>query len=143
MGCCLSIVILFLVIFAFVAYLWGILIALDVGLFIFVVSSAIRKSDAKKMKPSKMICPNCNGANVKLSNVKSGVTTNGSYRNGHGTKNTRIHYKRIAECKGCGYTWDYITKEDIDKEITDSNGAFGLGVVLLVIAVIVTAWIFG
>lgn len=111
-------------------YAIGALIVLDIVFFLLFISSMIRRSDAKKMKPSKMICPNCGSKNVKLSIRETGKTENGSY-------------KRIAECKECGYVWDYITKEDIANEKSKAEGALILNGILFVLCVFATISILG
>lgn len=143
MGCCLTIVLAFIAIAMVFIYVTASLVILDVVFFFLIVSSAIRLNNAKNMRPSKMICPNCKSGNVKLFTRKSGTTTNASFYSHFATKDKSIHYERVADCKECGFTWNYITKEDINAEKSRATGALILYIILFFVSFFFTLGLIG
>lgn len=143
MGCCLTVVLIFLAIAVAFVYVAAALIILDIAFFFMVISSAIRRDNAKNMKPSKMICPNCHSTYVKLSTRESGSTTNASYYRFGASWNKSIHYQRIAECKDCGYTWNFITKDDIVNEKSRADGALAISAILFLLCAFATIGLLG
>ncbi len=143
MGCCLTVVLIFLAIAVAFIYVAAALIILDIVFFFMVMSSAIRRDNAKNMSPSKMICPNCESTYVKLSTRKSGSTTNTFYYRFGASWNKSIHYQRVAECKDCGYTWDYITREDILNEQSRANAGLVVSAILFALCAFATIRLLG
>ena len=88
-----------------------------------------------------MICQNCKSTHVKLSTQKSGKSTSSTFYSRSAQHDTIIHYKRIAECKECGFVWDYIIQEDVDKIQAKANGAFVLYGFIFITLITVSIWI--
>lgn len=141
MSCCLIIILVCIALCVMVAkFIFG-LIAFDIIFFILFLASIGKWKESKKIKPSKMICQNCNSTNVKLSTRESGKTMTGSRYGYSVSGRTTIHYSRIAECKDCGFVWDYIIKEDIEKAKTNAKNAMvGYGFIFAIL-IIFTLWI--
>lgn len=138
MGCCLIVVLLFIAMAVGVVYFTVALIILDIALFLMVISGISLVNQARNMEPSKMICPNCNSNNIKLSTRNTGSTSNGYYYGRMASWSKTIQYQRIAECKDCGYTWDYITDEDIAKKFSKANSLLVVSVILFALCLVFT-----
>lgn len=141
MGCCITIILIFIALCALFIYTIAGLVILDITFLILFLGSWAQKENAKKMKPSKMVCQNCKSTHVKLSTQKSGKSTTSTFYSRNAQHNTTIHYKRIAECKECGFTWDYIMQEDIDKIQANASGMFALYGFIFIILIAVSIWI--
>lgn len=140
---CLVIVVIFLLIFAIVAYVLGILIAADIILLFLFISSILALQKAKNLKASKMQCPNCNSEDVRISTVTTGTTSNTSSFKRRGNISTQIHTKRIATCQRCGFEWDYFIQDDIDDMKKTAKNRIVLFGILLILCAIVSVSVFG
>lgn len=138
MGCCSLIILFFLAIAIAFIYVTAAMAIFDIIFFILTIVYIVRVINANRMRPSKMMCPNCNSIVVKLSTRESGSTTNASYYRYGSTWNNSIHYQRIATCKDCGFVWEYITKDDIRSEKIRSGGALIVSTILFVICIVIT-----
>ena len=142
MSCCLTIILGFIALCAiFIQAIAG-LVILDIVFLLLFFGSVNKIDELKKTKPSKMLCSNCKSTNVKLSTRKSGDTVSGSHYGHWASGSHKIHYERIAECKSCGFTWNYITQEDIDNELKQMTGMKNLYAFILIVLGIITISIF-
>jgi hypothetical protein len=143
MSCCLAVVMFFISICLLFVYFIGGLILLDIIFFFLFVGSLGRKENAKKMQPSKMICPNCQGTNVKISMKKTGYSSD-RYTSKWGSTHGNIDFKlkQFARCESCGFSWDYITQQDIKKELEEASGSVLLFGFIFFILIIITIVIF-
>lgn len=142
MSCCLAVIAAIVALCVMALEVIAGLIILDIVFLCLYLGSKGQSENAKKMKPSKMICPNCNSSIVKIKTMKAGKSTSSTFYSRSAQHNTTIHYKRMAECKSCGFGWDYITQEDIENECKRlDNLTRGYGVIF-VILLIITIWIF-
>lgn len=142
MSCCLTIVLGFIALCVMFLQVIAGLIILDIVFLLLFLGSIGEIDELKKTKPSKMICSNCKSTNVKLSTRKSGDTVSGGHYGHWASGSHKIHYERIAECKSCGFTWNYITQEDIDNELKQTTGAKNLYAFILIVLGAITLWIF-
>lgn len=142
MGCCLTIILLVCAMVLVAIYFAAGLLALDIIFLILFIASLGQLSDAKKMTPSQMHCRNCKSANVKLTTRSSGRSTNSIYGSWSSQRETTIHYKRIAECKDCGFTWDYLMPEDVEQAKSKANASALIYGIILAILVMVSISVF-
>lgn len=110
---CGGIIFAVMLIFAFATYIAGLILAFDVMIAIFFVSSVISYNNLRNMRASSMICPNCGSNNVMLSARKAGTTANAHYHYGFYNRESEIKYDRIGNCENCGFTWNYLTPADV------------------------------
>lgn len=142
MSCCLTIVLGVIAIAVMAMEAIAGLIIFDIAIFLMFLGAVKQFDDIKKAKPSKMLCSNCKSTNVRLSTRKSGDSVSGSHYGHWASGSHKIHYERIAECKSCGFTWNYITQEDINNEYKRLNGLKNFYGVIFAIATIIILWIF-
>lgn len=142
MSCCLTVILAFVALCVMFLEVIAGLVVFDIVFLLLFLGSKKQAENAKKLKPSKMICSNCKSTNVMLSTREAGKSMSGSHYGHWVSGSTRIHYERIAECKSCGFTWNYITKEDIDNERKRlDNLTRGYGIIFAIL-MIITIWIF-
>ena len=105
---CFALAAIIMVVLGFVAFL-------DFVFFILLLMSIARYNNIAKMTPSNLICPYCGSQKVRMNRVKTSysMTAWHSYRYGTSSGTSTINTKRIAECKDCGYDFDFYTKDDI------------------------------
>lgn len=137
--CCLVVVFVFLALCIMVFQLTIGLIVLDVALLILLIETNRKFQYTMQMKPSKMICDNCNSGNVKLSEKETG-NKNQLFSAFQGIPKTS--YRRRAECKDCGFVWDYLTQEDITNECKRLNALKNRYEIMLAVSAIITIWLF-
>lgn len=142
MSCCLVIVLGIIALCAMMFQFVVGLVVFDIVFFLLFLGSIGKADELRKTKPSKMICSNCNSRNVKLSTRKSGKTISGSHYGHNVFGNTTINYERIAECKDCGFVWNYTTQEDIDNEYKKMINLRNIFGAVFIILTIFTLWIF-
>lgn len=138
MGCCSIIILIFLAIAMAFIYVTAALTILDFVLFILAIASIIRVINANKMRPSKMICLNCNSKSVRLSTRQSGTDTNAYFFRFGLSMRDKINYQRIAECQDCGFVWNYFTKSDIQSERSKACSMLLISTVLFLICIFFT-----
>lgn len=123
---CLFIILIVLVVFA-VKYVIKIGVAvLPFAALFFLITSYIAYRKSEKLSESKMQCPNCGSANVKITSLTIGSQTQTSmsgsgssffgigFVEGNKSTNTAYSFKREAICQECGFNYDYLTVEDIN-----------------------------
>lgn len=142
MSCCLTIVLGVIAIAVMAMEAIAGLIIFDIAIFLMFLGAVKQFDDITKAKPSKMLCSNCKSTNVRLSTRKSGDSVSGSHYGHWASGSHKIHYERIAECKSCGFTWNYITQEDINNEYKRLNGLKNFYGAIFAIATIIILWIF-
>lgn len=113
MGGCLSVIVLLLILAALMIYMAGALVVVDVVLLILFVWSLSTYSKLKRVSPSVMKCRNCGSDNVKLSTRGAGFSSGTLAGSFWMSRRANVEYERIATCQDCGFTWNYITTEDI------------------------------
>lgn len=142
MGTCFTILVaMFAIAIMIYSFVIG-LVILDIIFLLLLIGSIRQASYLKREKPSKMLCSNCKSTNVKLHTRKSGDTISGSHYMYWVNGRHEIQYDRIAKCKDCGFTWHYVTKEDIvaaQKHMSNMACLYGL---IFVVLIFVTFGIF-
>lgn len=138
MGCCSIIILIFLAIAVAFIYVTVALAIFDFVFLILAIASIVRAINASKMRPSKMICTNCNSKSVRLSTRQSGTDTNAYFFRFGLSMKDRINYQRIAECQNCGFVWNYYTKSDIQSERSKACGMLVLSTFLFLICMFFT-----
>lgn len=120
----------------------GFMIAADILFGILFLSALGRYVKSKKLIASKMQCPNCSSMNVHLSSAVDGISHDSisSYGSGIGfhSGNSNIRRKRIATCMDCGFTYDYITADEVAKEQNNARGGLLIFGILFAISMILT-----
>ncbi len=126
------------VLFAFGIY--ALMIIAPIGF----ILALINYKKVQKLEPTPMICPNCGHDHIKITTLHAGNTKNQagfgtifaglfSIANvgGVSTENTRIQYMHEAECQDCGYVWNFVTIDDVNKEkSTAKSRLIGFGALL-------------
>ena len=114
--------------------------------FIGLLISNVKYEDAKKRRPSKMLCPNCKSQNVKIRKEISGITRTGlsSHSGSIGVKTgvSNINRQRIAVCQDCGYDYPYISEVEVNQALANAKSSYYFWLVLTIIAAGVGIWFF-
>ncbi len=133
-------------IFVIGAYLMGIVILAVIIIVIGLLASIGKYAQAKEMKPTLMICPNCNSNKIRIQRQIAGISSNsfGSY---YGRWNFRssghnINRQRIGVCQDCGFDFPYFTVQDCRQAMEDAKTFRNAWLMLALIAIAVGMWIY-
>ena len=137
---CLTIILIIIAIFAAMAYALSIIFVADVIAFIATCAAVGKYKEINKLKPGKMICPNCGSNNVHIEHIESGYQGySGSLRKDSRMTsfNTKVQRTRVGHCNQCGFEYDYHTQSEIDDAKKSAKGMIYLtGTVLLLLAIL-------
>ena len=124
----------------------GFVMAANVLLGILLLLALVRYGNSKKLKASKMQCPNCRSINVHLSTTVTGVDYNSTSNYSSGMRfhsgQSRVKHKRIATCRDCGFTYDYITADEVIQEQNGAKGGVVIFAILFISCLILTMTVF-
>ena len=141
---CLTVILIFIALAAAMAYAIGIIVAADIIMFIVTCYYISKYDEAKKMKPSKMKCPNCGSKDVHIEHIESGYEgyAGNPYSNSRFKSfNTKVKRTRVGHCNQCGFEYGYITKKEIDESKKNAKGSAALSFAALMILVVLSAFI--
>lgn len=140
---CILIIFIVLAVALLFVYAVAALIVFDVLFFVMALVSLARLNNAKNMKASKKVCPDCGSVEVKISREKTGVTHNKFFNNHYSGGNINYKTQRFAKCQDCGFDWPYVTEEDIQVEWASAKKSLVGWSVLCVLGIIALVSMFG
>jgi len=125
---CLTIILIIIAIFAAMAYALSIIFVADVIAFIATCAAVGKYKEINKLKPGKMVCPNCGSDNVHIEHIESGY---------QGYSGSLRKDSRMTSFNDCGFEYDYHTQSEIDDAKKSAKGMIYLtGTVLLLLAIL-------
>ncbi len=133
-------------IFMIGVYFLGMIILAIIIVILGLLASIGKYMQAKEMRPTLMICPNCKSRNIRIQREIAGLTSSsfGSY---YGRWNFRssghnINRQRIGVCQDCGFDFPYITSQDCKQAMADAKGLRDFWLFLAAVAVAIGLWIY-
>lgn len=105
-----------------------------------------QKDAAAKKQPSKRICPMCGSADMKFQYIVNGTTSTGSATTvsgvGIASGSSKVHHRNMAHCESCGYTFDFVTQDDINAEYNKLKANEGCSIAVAAVLGVILAIIF-
>ena len=105
-----------------------------------------QKDAAAKKQPSKRVCPMCGSTDVKFQYVVNGTTSTGSATTvsgvGIASGSSKVHHRNMAHCESCGYTFDFVTQDDINAEYNKLKANEGCSIAVAAVLGVILAIIF-
>lgn len=108
-----------------------------------------QKNKVKQTQPSKRVCPMCGSPKVRFKYTMNGATSSGGATTISGVSlvsgDTKIHRRNVAYCEDCGYSFDFITQDDINAQYNKLNTNEGCSILVAVVLGVILAviWFFG
>ena len=102
-----------------------------------------QKNKVEQTQPSKRVCPMCGSPKVRFKYTMSGATSSGGATTISGvglvSGDTKIHRRNVAYCEDCGYSFDFITQDDINAQYNKLNTNEGCAILVAVILGVILA----
>lgn len=102
-----------------------------------------QKNKVKQVHPSKRVCPICGSPKVRFKYTMNGATSSGGATTISGvglvSGDTKIHRRNVAYCEDCGYSFDFITQDDINAQYNKLNTNEGCAILVAVILGVILA----
>ncbi len=128
------------------AYFLGAVILAIIVIVIGLLASFGNYANAKKMRPTPMICPNCGSRNIRIQREISGLSgRNIGYYPGRlaiRSSDHTINRQRIGICKDCGFDYPYITAQECIQAVTQTKASMNFWVFLAIVAAGIGLWLY-
>jgi len=143
---CGVIVSFFAIIVAVASYLFGAMAIGGIIILIGLLASIGKYSNAKKLQPTPMICPNCHSTNIRISKEVAGFTNSSatSFHGGWGlhSGNVNINRQRLGVCQDCGFDFPYFTEQEIYQYREKTKAHMAIWFLVAFIAALVAVYLF-
>ena len=138
--CFLIIILAVLIMIAFYGMSFGFLLFVAIVTGIATILNANGYAKSLRYRPTRKICPACNGTNISFNMVPSiAESSTWNYTRRWSQTNTKISNSKMAICNDCGQSFGYVTESDIigiqkssKKALIFSSVVMGLAIVAMI-----------
>ena len=111
--CFLIIILAVLIMIAFYGMSFGFLLFVAIVTGIATILNANGYAKSLRYRPTRKICPACNGTNISFNMVPSiAESSTWNYTRRWSQTNTKISNSKMAICNDCGQSFGYVTESD-------------------------------